>query len=89
MKYEEWREEMTDEDWEDMERQEHNAENIRLTKLYDAVGTFEPEWKGNVRFFLAKKMQDYAFIKGCKNERISFSAKRASVDDFAQNCGAL
>lgn len=59
MKYEEWREDDDAEEWEEyLEQQEQTRRNFWLEKLYAAVGTFEPHWAGNVKFFQVKRMQD-------------------------------
>lgn len=57
--YEEWREDIDADEEEFLERQEQDQKNFRESELYEAVGTFEPYWNGNVHFFDAKRMQDH------------------------------
>lgn len=59
--YEEWREDQDEEEEAYMARQERSLEIYRAEKLYGAVGTFAKEWAGNVKFFDAKRRQDYGW----------------------------
>ena len=63
MKYEEWREDVDEEEAAFLERQEQAHANYRMERLYAAVGTFEPYWAGNVKFFNAKFWQDWELKK--------------------------
>lgn len=56
--YEEWRSELDEDEIEFEEHQATTLKRHRLERLYAAVGTFEPKWQGNIRFFDVKFMQD-------------------------------
>lgn len=56
--YEEWCNDLDADELEFLERQEKSQRGYKLNKLYDAVGTFEPYWEGNIHFFHVKAMQD-------------------------------
>lgn len=61
MRYEEWRDEIDEEELEAEQRQEHDHYLYQLMNLYDAVVTFEPKWKDNIHFYDAKVLQDKGF----------------------------
>lgn len=67
MKYEEWRDEIDEEELEFERRQERARYRYRLMNLYNAVGAFEPKWKDNIHFFDAKAMQDKGFTSIYEN----------------------